>query len=136
MIRDEVRGPLTSDQLRNAAIKGLVKRSTKVRKGEDGDWFRAEQIDGLIPNEALDPPSLELTSPPPRAPVQTPPPRQPSRDEPAIGATFDAETPTVNVSPTKRIKRNRRRSSPVPVLLVAICGIGLLMSLLYWLSNR
>ncbi|MFK7819482.1 MAG: DUF4339 domain-containing protein [Planctomycetaceae bacterium] len=134
MIRDEVRGPLSSDQLRNAALKGLVKRSTNVRKGEDGDWFRAEQIKGLIPNQATSPPILETAPPQPSQPVTAESPVQQNVPSTQPADDFDPAAVAVKATPKRRV--NRRRSSPIPVLVLAICGIGLLMGLLYFLSQR
>ncbi|MEB3211954.1 MAG: AIM24 family protein [Leptolyngbyaceae bacterium] len=43
---DEVVGPVTPDQLKQAAVQGLIKANTWVRQ-ENGDWLVASSINGL-----------------------------------------------------------------------------------------
>lgn len=140
LVRDEVRGPFTSDQMREAARKGLVKPSTSVRRGSEGDWFRAEQVQGLIPHAPpqLDPPAAAESQPiqPPPAPV--PPPPDPLRADlpvadPQVPGVVTAEPP----ASTSRVRRRRRRrSNPWQVLIAAAVGIGLLLGMLIWLTRE
>ena len=156
IISDEIRGPFTADQMRAASKKGLVLPQTKVRKGAAGDWFRAEQIQGLLPTAAPQaPPSLEPEPKPavkpkaeptavaPPAPVSAPAKRRHSSRPPAtdeIDDEFGDDLPVVKTqdrgsSPVNRARRRKRnRSKPWPVLIAAVAGFALLMGLLYWLS--
>jgi hypothetical protein len=41
-------GPLTATELRQHVERGRVVADTFVRKGEDGRWVWAEQVNGLL----------------------------------------------------------------------------------------
>lgn len=132
IISDEIRGPYTADQMRSAASNGVVKASTSVRKGTDGDWFRADQIQGLLP--AKSEPSVAAL--PAASPVasdkvaQASPARPDTPPIPNIVAANSARSglPRSGRSP------NRRRSSPWPVIVVGVVAVGLLLGMLYVLS--
>jgi hypothetical protein len=47
-VMGEAFGPLTAAELRQHAEKGRVVADTFVRKGEDGRWVWAEQVNGLF----------------------------------------------------------------------------------------
>lgn len=131
IIRDEIRGPFSADQMRTAAQKGLVQPGTSVRKGGDGDWFRAEQVKGLIPaTSSATPPTLDE---PPTEQVSmgvTPPPATDLLETP-FAAAGDARTAKIK----SITRRRRRRSSPWPVLIAAAAGVALLLGMLFWLSR-
>jgi hypothetical protein len=46
---DEIHGPLTPSALKQLADKGVIIASTPVRKGEQGAWYQAGTIAGLVP---------------------------------------------------------------------------------------
>ncbi len=152
IVNDEIRGPYTADQMRSAAQKGLVVASTSVRKGSSGDWFRAELIKGLLPSAPPStPPSLEESASPPSAAASAP-----SAPIPGIKAEGPAEPPkppkpppanageqpliktdeaAASRSSSPKRRRSRRRSNAIPVIVVAACGIALLLGMLFWLSR-
>ncbi len=150
-VRDEARGPFTAEQMRTAAQKGLVVAETKVRKGVDGQWFRAEQVQGLIP--AAEPPMPDPAATPPAAAPPPPPPVTAAplshggeaEDRPAarIGdqpALVDIpEIPLIPVvEPDVPLVRRyrRRRSNPKAVLAIAGAGVVILLSILFWLAQE
>lgn len=52
VMRDEV-GPVSGSELRSLAQRGTIDRDTLVRKSPDGEWVRAERVQGLflsVPN--------------------------------------------------------------------------------------
>ena len=55
-------GPISSDELRNLAQCGTVKRDTAVRKAPDGDWVPAERVKGLFESPADSPASQPTSS--------------------------------------------------------------------------
>lgn len=169
MIRDEVRGPMTADQLRTAAIKGLVHPDTNVRKGANGDWVRATKVRNLLPSDMIgaggapaapatppkpspvriprretEPEASEFSEPPrptvkrKRKPKVAPPElsQSPADDWSDEGEELPLlDTVGTSVSGPLKSRRSRHRSSPLPVLVVAVVGIGLLLGLLYFLSR-
>lgn len=131
IVKDEIRGPYSADQMRAAARSGIVQASTNVRKGAEGDWFRADQIQGLL-----------------RAPESTP--GQTTRQDatrsgavselpPTPGAAAAAGAPIVTAvdDTSRRAVRgpSRRRSNPWPVIAVGALAVGLLLVMLYVLAN-
>ena len=47
----EMMGPVTGDQLREQAVKGIVTPETLVRVGDDGEWVRATRLTDLFDAE-------------------------------------------------------------------------------------
>ena len=144
IVNDEVRGPYTADQMRSAAKSGLVQASTSVRKGSDGDWFRADQIQGLLQppgsNTAASAPARETqqsAAEPKSASSVRPQQPQPTAaiNEPLPQiVTAGRSSAESRVSKTTR-GPNRRRSNPWPVIAVGVVAVGLLLGMLYALAN-
>ena len=47
----ETIGPVNGTQLREKAVKGIVKPDTMVRVGDDGEWVRASRLMNLFDAE-------------------------------------------------------------------------------------
>lgn len=111
---DEV-GPVSSRMLRELAQAGDITRDTLVRKGNEGDWVRAERVKGLFadapvlesgsPRAASCETSSEATSPPAR-PVRTAEPDSSPR-------TMDTQK--------KKGSRKKRKPSPTRPSIWLIC---------------
>jgi hypothetical protein len=48
-VMGEVVGPLTAAEVRQHVDKGRIVADTFVRKGDEGRWVWAEQVNGLLP---------------------------------------------------------------------------------------
>jgi len=62
-----VQGPFTPPELKQLANEGVIVETTLVRKGEEGPWYQAGQIPGLIAaaaKPAESEPSYPSASPP------------------------------------------------------------------------
>ena len=51
---NQTAGPLTQDRLKELVAQGKIQGSDLVRKGEGGNFIKASQIQGLIPEEKSD----------------------------------------------------------------------------------
>ncbi len=135
IVKDEIRGPYSADQMRAAAKSGIVKASTNVRKGSEGDWFRADQIQGLLPTPGSPPNQSQQQAPArPEAALPSEPPVTP---EVATAIVAPIVT-TVDGRSTSRPRvrgPSRRRSNPWPVIAVGALAVGLLLVMLYVLAN-
>jgi len=71
---DKVRGPLTSEEVKQLVAKGIVARSDMIRKSENSEWRNAGTIKGLFAAETAKtnvlPPLISVD----RTPATTPPP--------------------------------------------------------------
>ncbi|MDR3108124.1 MAG: DUF4339 domain-containing protein [Planctomycetaceae bacterium] len=45
---ENVTGPCESAQIKQAVAQGVIIAATQVRQGEDGSWFSASQVPGLL----------------------------------------------------------------------------------------
>ena len=83
---DKVRGPLTSEEMKQLVAKGILARSDMVRKSENSDWQNAGTIKGLFVPEtstpSVPPPLPQVKVDTPVASV-TPPPTQTSANRKA-----------------------------------------------------
>jgi len=55
-VGNQVHGPMSAAELRQKAAAGLIGPETPIRKGADGQWVRAEKVQGLFqspPTEAV-----------------------------------------------------------------------------------
>ncbi len=69
----ETAGPLTQDRIKELAAQGKIEETDLIRKGEQGDFFPAGQIPGLLPDpESESPPTPQA----PSSPANTPPARK------------------------------------------------------------
>lgn len=66
-IMGDVQGPVTSQQLKRLAEIGNIDFETLVRRGEDGNWVSAEQVQGLFNRS----PVAVVAPPPAPPPLQT-----------------------------------------------------------------
>lgn len=48
---DNVLGPLTASEMRQAAADGLIHAKTVVRRGDAGPWVPASKVKGLLEME-------------------------------------------------------------------------------------
>ncbi len=72
-VSNQVHGPMSAGELRQKAAAGLIGPETPIRKGADGQWVRAEKVQGLFPRGD----SLPLAAPPPATPKAPPVPPPP-----------------------------------------------------------
>ena len=83
---DKVRGPLTSEEVKQLVAKGIVARSDMIRKSENSEWRNAGTIKGLFVPEtstpSVPPPLPQVKVDTPVASV-TPPPTQTSANRKA-----------------------------------------------------
>jgi hypothetical protein len=56
----DVLGPMTANELRACASDGRIQGETWIRKGENGQWVRAQQVKGLTINQVVNqvPPAI------------------------------------------------------------------------------
>ena len=62
---DQTLGPFTPSALKQLANEGVIDESTPIRKGEQGAWYQAGTISGLIspkPAKASVPPGVDSDS--------------------------------------------------------------------------
>lgn len=52
-------GPCDDQAMRNAVNTGQIVAQTMIRQGENGNWFRADRIQGLLPKPV---PSLTIAN--------------------------------------------------------------------------
>ena len=67
-VGDQVHGPMSAAELRQKAAAGLIGPETPIRKGADGQWVRAEKVQGLFQGAIHQPRpgGLDETGLPPR----------------------------------------------------------------------
>ena len=69
----ETAGPLTQNRIKELAAQGKIEETDLIRKGDQGDFFPAGQIPGLLPDpESERPPTPQA----PSSPANTPPARK------------------------------------------------------------
>lgn len=95
-VGDKTAGPFPASKLKEAVRAGRLTPEMLVRKGTEGKWFNAGDVNGLFPIAAAaeteaPPPSQSLTTPPP---VQSVPPvAVPRPVPPRVRATLNCQTP-------------------------------------------
>lgn len=62
---DQKFGPCNDQQLKGEVVNGRITSETLIRQGENGNWFRADQIPGLLnaPPTMNQPPTMEGSPP-------------------------------------------------------------------------
>lgn len=60
---DQQFGPYTDQELKRAVDVGKITPDTLIRQGENGNWFRASQIAGLLPPAAMSIPPQATATP-------------------------------------------------------------------------
>ena len=63
----QICGPLTPAALKQLANEGVIGESTPVRKGEQGAWYQAGTIAGLVPPKPAQPTHLRALNRMPRS---------------------------------------------------------------------
>jgi TM2 domain-containing membrane protein YozV len=58
--KDKTFGPMSSGQLKKLVASAKISRTTKVKRGDDGEWKDAASIKGLFPKTQLVPASKAL----------------------------------------------------------------------------
>ena len=91
------RGPISSEMLKQLALKGKIKPEMLLRKGPTGNWVPVNRVKGLLPA----PTTVKTPAPAPRpGPASQPRPAQPATPS----------TPAVDTAPTDK------PPAPVPPL--------------------
>ena len=86
-----VQGPLTPAALKQLANEGVIAESTLVRKGEEGPWYQAGKIPGLVPRKPVEPEPFPSFEPDPAERTRRTIRRQkrrPTRSPPSCGSSI------------------------------------------------
>ena len=103
-VGNQIHGPMSVAEVRQKAAAGLIGPATLIRKGTDGQWVRAETVQGLfqpwpataapwVEGEAVSRAGASSVQPPPLP--SPPPPQKPDRIHPATWAAVIVGAGTV-----------------------------------------
>jgi hypothetical protein len=131
----EQKGPLTREQLDEQVQSGAVGPKDQVwKEGMDG-WVSADQVEGLLPEQASSyPPPVHAAPPPPPPPVNAPSPPPPPAVSPGPGSpdiTAPASAPQVTgfeaAPPARKKKSGLKIAAIIGGSLVALLIILILV---------
>ena len=119
---DKVRGPLTSEEMKQLVAKGIVARSDMIRKSENSEWRNAGTIKGLFAAESAMRPTLPPLISVDRTPATAPPPLPLNMAE-----KLTAASPLVNSTgdDIEKLKAQNTRSSEIRNAVWVTCFLVL-----------